>query len=146
MWWWRPAGCDGDSVVLMLVKTLNSVLLELAKLSNQWICIFLCNHLFTFVWHNYCELYLWLLPLCVRAGGGQVVWVECTRHRQHVLGVALAAAGGAKWPGPPQRPAHLPHHSGHRGGQRCRPTAGHGRQPRRHREHPQDGQGGENGG
>lgn len=74
---------------------------------------------------------------------GQEVWVECSRHQQHVLRVALAAAGGAEWPGPPECPAHLSHHCGHGGGKCCGQTSGHSCEPCRHREHPQDRQGGE---
>lgn len=83
--------------------------------------------------------------ICTPYRWRQEAWVveQCSQHQQHVLRVALAAAGGAEWPGPPQRSAHLSHHRGHGGG-KCRGQAsGHGREPRRHGEHPQDGQGGE---
>lgn len=73
----------------------------------------------------------------------QEVSVVSSRRQQDVLWVALAAAGGAKWPGPPQCPAHLPHQRGHRSGKRCGQASGHSRQPRCHRQHPQDRQGGE---
>lgn len=73
----------------------------------------------------------------------QEVSVEYSRRQQHVLWVALAAAGGAEWSGPPQCPAHLPHHCRHRSGERCRQASGHSCQPCCHWEHPQDRQGGE---
>lgn len=73
----------------------------------------------------------------------QEVSVEYSRHQQHVLWVALAAAGGAEWSGPPQCPAHLPHQCRHRSGERCRQASGHSCQPCCHWEHPQDRQGGE---
>lgn len=73
----------------------------------------------------------------------QEVSVVYSRHQQYVLWVALAAAGGAKWPGPPQCPAHLPHQCGHRSGKRRGQASGHSRQPCCHRQHPQDRQGGE---
>lgn len=73
----------------------------------------------------------------------QEVWLEYSRHRQHVLWVALAAVGGAEWPGPPQRPAHLSHQCGNRGGKCCGQASGHSCEPCRHWEHPQDRQRGE---
>lgn len=87
-------------------------------------------------------MWSWIVDVCV-CRWRQEVWVECSRHQQHVLRVALTAVGGSEWPGPPKCSAHLSHQRGDRGGKCCGQASGHSCKPCRHREHPQDRQGGE---
>lgn len=85
----------------------------------------------------------WPPHLCV-CRWRQELHVESIRNQQDVLGVALAAAGGAEWSGPHKRAAHLPKQCRHRSGKRRGEASGHSGQSCGHGEHPQDGQRGEN--